>query len=38
VATTIEQVIKSRLKDMAGMISLEEQQTVDNALRAALDL
>lgn len=38
VTTTIEQVIKSRLKDLAGVISVEEQQAVDNTLRAALDL
>ncbi|MGH3752502.1 MAG: type II toxin-antitoxin system PemK/MazF family toxin [Pseudonocardiaceae bacterium] len=38
VITTIEQVIKSRLGEPAGVISPDEQQTVDNALRAALDL
>jgi len=38
VITTIEQVIKSRLDEPAGVISPGEQQAVDNALRAALDL
>ncbi len=38
VTTTIEQVIKSRLDDPVGVISPDEQQAVDNALRAALDL
>ncbi|MGH3831224.1 MAG: hypothetical protein ACRDRS_12395 [Pseudonocardiaceae bacterium] len=38
VITTIEQVIKSRLDEPAGVISPDEQQAVDNALRAALDL
>lgn len=38
IITTIEQVIKSRLDESAGVISSDEQQAVDNALRAALDL
>jgi len=38
VITTIEQVIKSRLDEPAGVISPDEQQAVDSALRAALDL
>ncbi|MCA1675670.1 MAG: hypothetical protein LC799_26990, partial [Actinobacteria bacterium] len=38
VTTTIEQVVKRRLGDVAGVISLEEQQAVDNTLRAVLDL
>ncbi|MGH3549065.1 MAG: hypothetical protein ACRDQU_13335 [Pseudonocardiaceae bacterium] len=38
VITTIEQVIKSRLDKPAGVISSDEQQAVDNARRAALDL
>ncbi|MEO7195598.1 MAG: hypothetical protein ABIZ05_12405 [Pseudonocardiaceae bacterium] len=38
VITTIEQVIKSRLDGLAGVISPDEQQAVENALRAALDL
>ncbi|MDQ3760824.1 MAG: type II toxin-antitoxin system PemK/MazF family toxin [Actinomycetota bacterium] len=38
VITTIEQVIKSRLGEPAGVISPDEQQAVDNALRAVLDL
>jgi hypothetical protein len=38
IITTIEQVIKSRLDEPVGVISLDEQQAVDNALRAALDL
>jgi hypothetical protein len=38
VITTIEQVIKSRLDEPSGVISPDEQQAVDNALRAALDI
>lgn len=38
VITTIEQVIKSRLGGPSGIISPDEQQAVDNALRASLDL
>ena len=39
VITTIEQVINSRLDEYsAGVISADEQQAVDNALRAVLDL
>jgi mRNA-degrading endonuclease toxin of MazEF toxin-antitoxin module len=38
VITTIEQVIKSRLDEPSGVISPDEQQAVDNALRTALDL
>ena len=38
VTTTIEQVVKRRLGDVTGVISLEEQQAVDNALSAVLDL
>ncbi|MGQ0719605.1 MAG: hypothetical protein ACT4NP_20275 [Pseudonocardiales bacterium] len=38
ITTTIEQVIKSRLDGPSGVISPDEQQAVDNALRAALDL
>jgi mRNA-degrading endonuclease toxin of MazEF toxin-antitoxin module len=38
VVTTIEQVVKRRLGDVAGAISPDEQRAVDNALRAALEL
>ena len=38
VATTIEQVMKRRLGELAGRISTDEQHAVDNALRAALEL
>ena len=38
VVTTIEQVIKRRLGELAGRISIDEQRAVDNALRAALAL
>ena len=38
VVTTIEQVMKRRLGELAGRISIDEQRTVDNALRAALEL
>jgi mRNA-degrading endonuclease toxin of MazEF toxin-antitoxin module len=38
VVTTIEQVVKRRLGDVAGAISRDEQRAVDNALRAALEL
>ena len=38
VITTVEQVIKARLDEPAGVISPDEQQTVDNALRPALDI
>lgn len=38
VVTTIEQVVKRRLVEMAGVISASEQQDVDAALRAAQDL
>jgi hypothetical protein len=34
----IEQVMKRRLGELAGRISIDEQRTVDNALRAALEL
>jgi hypothetical protein len=38
VATTIEQVIRRRLGAVAGVISLDEQRAVDNALRATMEL
>lgn len=38
VVTTIEQVMKRRLGDLAGTISDDEQREIDNALRAALEL
>lgn len=38
VITTIEQVVRSRLAEPAGVISPDEQRAVDDALRAALDL
>lgn len=38
IVTTIEQVIKTRLDEPVGVISPDEQQAVDTALRAALDL
>ncbi len=38
IVTTVEQVIKTRLGEPVGVISPEEQQAVDNALRVALDL
>jgi hypothetical protein len=38
VVTTIEQVMKRRLGEMAGRIGIDEQRAVDNALRAALEL
>jgi hypothetical protein len=38
IATTIEQVVKRRLVELAGVISAAEQEAVDQALRAAMDL
>lgn len=38
IATTIEQVMRRRLGDVEGVISVDEQRDVDNALRAALEL
>lgn len=38
VATTIEQVVKRRLGEVEGVISAGEQEAVDNALRASLEL
>ncbi|MDN5917719.1 MAG: hypothetical protein L0I76_21915 [Pseudonocardia sp.] len=38
VVTTIEQVVKRRLIEVAGVTSASEQQAVDAALRAAQDL
>jgi hypothetical protein len=38
VVTTIEQVIKRRLAELAGTISVDELRAVDDALRAALEL
>jgi mRNA-degrading endonuclease toxin of MazEF toxin-antitoxin module len=38
VVTMIEQVMKSRLRELAGTISPEEQRAVDNAMRACYDL
>ena len=38
VVTTIEQVMRRRLGELAGSISGDEQRSVDNALRAAMDL
>lgn len=38
VVTTIEQVVKRRLVEVAGVIAPSEQQDVDAALRAAQDL
>jgi hypothetical protein len=38
VVTTIKQVMKRRVGELAGRISTDEQHAVDNAFRAALDL
>jgi hypothetical protein len=38
VVTTIEQVMRRRLGELAGSISGDEQRSLDNALRAAMDL
>jgi hypothetical protein len=38
VVTTIEQVMRRRLGELAGIISGDEQRSLDNALRAAIDL
>ncbi|QJY51208.1 hypothetical protein [Pseudonocardia broussonetiae] len=38
VVTTVEAVLKSRLGKVAGMATAEEQEALNQALKAALDL